>query len=77
MFSWKRRGSAGRSSLAGLTFVVTGKLERFSRSEIEERQLERCHVQRKPQNGYVVVGEKAGSKLIAPELDVAVLSRGA
>ncbi|MGI6149014.1 MAG: NAD-dependent DNA ligase LigA [Firmicutes bacterium] len=70
----------GEAPLAGLTFVVTGKLERFSRSEIEERLRQlgaavTSSVSRK--TDYVVAGEKAGSKLDrARELDVAVLSEG-
>ncbi len=65
-------------ALAGLTFVVTGKLGQFSRSEIEGqlRQLGAnvtSSVSKK--TDYLVAGEKAGSKLDkARELGVPVLS---
>ena len=52
--------------LAGLTIVVTGRLERYSRSQIEQRIKELGgtvgdSVSRK--TSYLVAGEDAGSKL--------------
>jgi len=68
----------GAAVLSGLTFVVTGKLERYSREQIEEqlRQLGAnvtSSVSKK--TSYLIAGEKAGSKLDkARELGVPVLS---
>lgn len=65
-------------ALAGLTFVVTGKLERFSRAEIEEylRSLGASVTSSvSSRTDYLIAGERAGSKLDrARELGVAVLS---
>ncbi len=69
--------STGNKSLANLTFVVTGKLESFSRKEAEEKLRElganvTSSVSKK--TDYLIAGEKAGSKLTrAQELDVTVL----
>lgn len=64
--------------LDGLTFVVTGKLERFSRSEIQEmlHTLGANVTSSVSRNtDYLVAGEKAGSKLErAQSLGVPVLS---
>lgn len=66
------------AALDGLTFVVTGKLERFSREEIQERLRDlganvTSSVSRK--TDYLVAGEKAGSKLErAQSLGIPVLS---
>ena len=64
--------------LDGLRFVVTGRLERFSRSEITGRIKDlggavSGSVSRK--TDYLVAGEDAGSKLAdAEKLDVAVIT---
>ena len=66
--------------LAGLRFVVTGRLQNFSRSQIEGRIKELGgavggSVSRK--TNYIVAGEDAGSKLAdAQRLEVSVLDEG-
>ena len=53
-------------SLAGLRFVVTGRLEQFSRSEIEEKIKQLGGAVGGSVSGrtdYLVAGEDAGSKL--------------
>jgi DNA ligase (NAD+) len=71
-----KTGAAG--DLTGMTFVVTGTLEKYSREEIEDliKQLggkTTGSVSKK--TDYVVAGEKAGSKLEkARELGVKMLS---
>ena len=70
-------GGAREGRLSGLTFVITGRLERFSRDAAES--LVKRHgggvgssVTRK--TGYVVVGEEPGSKLArAEQLGVTIL----
>lgn len=57
-------------TLAGLRFVVTGRMERFSRSEIEDMVKERGgsvsgSVSRK--TDYLIAGADAGSKLADAE----------
>ena len=65
-------------TLAGLRFVVTGRLERFSRSEIQERIKELGGAVSSgisSKTDYLVAGEEAGSKLSdAEELGIATLS---
>lgn len=69
------------SGLQGMTLVVTGKLEKYTRSEIEG--LIRQHGGKvagsvSKATNYVVAGEKAGSKLAkAQQLGVTVLSEEA
>ena len=68
----------GSQPLAGLTFVLTGTLEQFSRQEAEEilRSLG-AHVAGSVSKNtdYVVAGEKAGSKLAkAQQLGVKILN---
>ncbi|MBI1246950.1 NAD-dependent DNA ligase LigA [bacterium] len=73
----KSGGEAGSTAFEGMTFVVTGTLEKYSRDEIED--LIRDHggkasssVSKK--TDYLVAGEKAGSKLAKAEsLGVTVL----
>ena len=68
----------GEQPLAGLHFVVTGRLQNFSRSEIEARIKElggviSGSVSRK--TDYLVAGEDAGSKLAdAERQDISILS---
>lgn len=66
---------------AGMRFVVTGRLERFSRSQIQDA-IKRCggavssSVSKK--TDYLVAGEDAGSKLAdAQRLEVTVLTEAA
>jgi DNA ligase (NAD+) len=65
-------------SLAGKTFVVTGKLEKYTRDEIHalvERHGGRATSSISGSTDYLVAGEKAGSKLDkAKSLGVTVLS---
>ena len=71
------RGEPEAQHLTGVRFVVTGRLQGFSRSEIEDRIKElggavSGSVSRK--TDYLVAGEDAGSKLAdAHELEVDVL----
>ena len=71
------RGEPEAYHLAGMRFVVTGRLQEFSRSEIEDRIKElggavSGSISRK--TDYLVAGEDAGSKLAdAHELEVDVL----
>ena len=64
-------------SLAGLRFVVTGRLSRFSRSQIEDRIKElggAVSGSVSKRTDYLVAGEDAGSKLAdARELGTAVI----
>lgn len=65
-----RMGPAREPTLAGLTFVLTGGLERFTREEAEAEITARggkvtSSVSKK--TGYVVVGESPGSKLARAE----------
>lgn len=74
----KKEVRRGDQPLAGLQFVVTGKLERFSRQQAEDRIRESggaigSDVSRK--TNYLVVGADAGSKLDkARELGIRILS---
>jgi len=74
----ERRAAAGEGKLAGKTFVFTGALSRFSRSEAEA--LVRQHGGRAASSvskntDFVVAGEKPGSKLAkAEKLGVKVIS---
>ena len=74
----KARPEPAEQLLAGMRFVVTGRLQSFSRSQIEDRikQLGGAvsgSVTRK--TDYIVAGEDAGSKLAAAqELDVNILT---
>ncbi len=78
MESTKRGEDAGLAVFDGMTFVVTGTLEKFTRDEIEELIRTRGgkasgSVSKK--TSYVVAGEKAGSKLEkAQALGVTVLN---
>jgi DNA ligase (NAD+) len=72
------RSEGEPAALASKTFVVTGKLQRFTRDEIHERIKA---LGGKPTSSvsaktdYLIVGEEAGSKLDkAKKLGVAVLS---
>ena len=71
------RAAPAEQPLAGLRFVVTGRLENFSRSQIEGRIKDLggavgSSVSRK--TDYLVAGEDAGSKLAdAERLDVPVI----
>ena len=66
------------SSLAGKTLVVTGTLEKYSRKEIEELIAQhggKTTSSVSKSTGYLVAGEKAGSKLDkATKLGITVLS---
>ncbi len=70
----------GRQPLAGKTLVVTGTLEKFSRSEIEKLIKDlggKAAGSVSKKTDYLVCGEDAGSKLEkAKELGVKVLSEG-
>jgi DNA ligase (NAD+) len=63
--------------LAGLTIVVTGRLERYSRTQIEQRIKELGGVvgdSVSKKTSYLVAGEEAGSKLArAQKLSIPVL----
>lgn len=69
---------AGDLPLAGMTLVVTGTLEKFSRQEIEElirQKGGKATGSVSSATDYLVAGEKAGSKLAkAEKLGVRVLS---
>lgn len=69
---------AGEGPLAGKTVVVTGRLERFTRAEIQEAILRhggRPSESVSKRTDYVVAGEEAGSKLEkAKKLGVTVLT---
>ena len=74
----KRSAPAGGGALAGKTIVVTGTLQHYKRSEIEEliqRQGGRAASSVSKKTDFVVAGEEAGSKLDkAKELGVKVIS---
>ncbi len=77
-FAGKKDGREGDRTLAGKTFVLTGKLERFSREEAQAR-IERAggtvtdSVSKK--TSYLVVGADPGSKLDrARKLKVPILN---
>jgi len=77
----QRGEDVGPAVFEGMTFVVTGTLEKFTRDEIEELIRARGgkasgSVSKK--TSYVVAGEKAGSKLEkAQKLGVSILSEQA
>ena len=72
------RPEQAKQVLAGLRFVVTGRLERFSRSQIEDRIKElggAVSGSVSSKTDYLVAGEAAGSKLADAEtLDVNILT---
>ncbi|MEW4451548.1 NAD-dependent DNA ligase LigA [Bremerella sp. JC817] len=78
MESAKRSEASGPAVFDGLSFVVTGSLEKFTRDEIEQLIRDRGgkasgSVSKK--TSYLVAGEKAGSKLAKAEsLGVPVLT---
>ena len=73
----KERPKPTEQLLTGMRFVVTGRLQNFSRSQIEGRIRElggsaSSNVNRK--TDYIIAGEDAGSKLTAAQkLDVKIL----
>jgi DNA ligase (NAD+) len=75
-----KRRAGGAQPLAGKTLVVTGTLEKFSRSEIEKLIKElggKAASSVSKKTDFLVCGEDAGSKLDkAKELGVNVLSEG-
>ena len=77
MESEERREPVAQT-LVGLRFVVTGRLERFSRSEIQERIKELGGAVSSgisSKTDYLVAGDEAGSKLSdAEDLGIATLS---
>lgn len=66
------------SPIAGKSFVLTGKLEKFTRDEAGKLIMERGGLVKSSvskSTDYVIVGEKAGSKLTkAQELGIKILS---
>jgi DNA ligase (NAD+) len=76
----RRAKPAGATDLAGKTFVVTGTLQNYERSDIENliRKLGGKAAGSVSKNtDYVIAGEKAGSKLDkAKELGVPVITEG-
>ncbi len=70
--------SAGVANLEGLRFVVTGRLENYSRSEIQDRIKDlggAVSGSVSKRTDYLVTGEGGGSKLVeAQKLEVNVLS---
>ncbi|PQO27988.1 DNA ligase (NAD(+)) LigA [Blastopirellula marina] len=74
----KRGEDAGPAVFGGMTFVVTGTLEKFTRDEIEELIRARggkASGSVSQKTSYVVAGDKAGSKLEkAQALGVTVLN---
>lgn len=74
----RKRRTTGQESFAGKTFVVTGTLSRYSRTEIEnliKRLGGKATGSVSKKTDYVIAGESAGSKLDkARQLGVAVLS---
>ena len=72
------REEPAEQPLVGLRFVVTGRLEKFSRSQIEGRIKElggAVSASVSKRTNYLVAGADAGSKLAdARNLEVAVLS---
>ena len=65
-------------SLTNIRFVVTGKLEHFSRSDIEEKiKIAGGTVNNKvsKRTDYLIAGQDAGSKLNdAKDLDIKIIS---
>ena len=64
------RGERAAQTLAGLRFVVTGRLERFSRSEIQDLIKElggAVSGSVSSKTDYLVAGQDAGSKLVEAE----------
>ena len=66
------------SPLAGKTVVITGKLWRFTRKEAHQQLLSRGAIVKRTvtkKTDYLIVGEKAGSKLAkAQQLGVKTLT---
>ena len=74
----KENTMAKNTEFAGKTIVATGKLENFTRAEINDKILE---IGAKPgssvtgKTDYLICGEKAGSKLAkAKSLGITILS---
>jgi len=74
----QQEARVAHEAFAGKTFVVTGKLEKYTREEIHalvDRHGGRAASSVSKNTDYLVAGEKAGSKLAkAEQLGVAVLS---
>lgn len=70
--------TGGSDEIRGKIFVLTGKLERYTRAKAEEIIQSRGGIAKSSvtkATGYVIAGEKAGSKLTkAQELGVKILS---
>lgn len=66
------------SPFFGKTVAITGKLDNYTRAEIEDRLLElgaRPTASVSSKTGYLIVGEKPGSKLTkAQTLGITILS---
>ncbi|HDP79516.1 MAG TPA: NAD-dependent DNA ligase LigA [Spirochaetes bacterium] len=78
IFNDENKASGALEGIEGKTFVVTGTLERFSRTEIEElieRSGGRAAGSVSKKTDYVIAGESAGSKLKkAAELGIKIIS---
>lgn len=78
LFKSSYQGPKANASLSGLTFVLTGELQTFKRSELKgklESLGAKVSGSVSKKTSYVVVGEKPGSKFDkAKELGVSILS---